>query len=626
MIVPMKKVSLVVLDRYKDSALKKLRSLGLVHIEQMQGNSEKLSEVKEKYSRLELASILLSDVKVDKKKMPAKVSLSVEEASVKAEEAVNLFESKKNFTEELSNAVKENERLSQWGGVTPEDFEYLAQKGMYLSMYEIPSDSYAKISEAVKTIYVSGTKSLIRFLTVCETKEKPEGLPPEAYLVPMPDISTKDIEDNIASYKNELADIDSDIISATAYLPSIKEAMKVYEKDIEFENIYSGMEIDAEETAHAITWLTGYIPCQDAQKITDLSKQERWACLLSDPNEDDDVPTKLNNNKIVSLIYPVTDFLGTVPGYREYDISGWFLLFFSIFFGMIFGDGGYGILLLVTGLIIVFMSIIKGKKTAPMMLLLCLLGFSTFAWGTITCTWFGIDYTKLPQILVNMSFTPLSNANPDKASLTQNIKIFCFSLALLQLSVAHIKGIIKNRKTLKCLGEAGSLAMLWGIFYVVLYIVVDKQRFAMDIDLFGISISNLVLPAIGGGFLLSFIFSNYDGSIIKSILASLQNIISVLLGVVNIFSDIVSYIRLWAVALAGGAISETINMMAGPMLGGAIMFAGIILLVFGHGLNMVLNVLSVLVHGVRLNTLEFTSHLGMSWSGYSYKPFRDGSK
>ena len=78
---------------------------------------------------------------------------------------------------------------------------------------------------------------------------------------------------------------------------------------------------------------------------------------------------------------------------------------------------------------------------------------------------------------------------------------------------------------------------------------------------------------------------------------------------------------MWAVGLAGGAISLTVNEMAGPMLGGFIIFLGVILLVFGHGLNMVLNVLSVIVHGVRLNTLEFSGHLGMSWSGFKYRPF-----
>ena len=132
-----------------------------------------------------------------------------------------------------------------------------------------------------------------------------------------------------------------------------------------------------------------------------------------------------------------------------------------------------------------------------------------------------------------------------------------------------------------------------------------------------------MFACIGGGFALSFIFANYEDSIGKSILESCKNIISVLLGVVNYFSDIVSYIRLWAVGLAGSAISSTVNQMAGPTLGGAIIFFGISLLGFGHGLNMILNVLSVIVHGVRLNTLEFSSHLGMSWSGFSYKPFAE---
>jgi len=129
---------------------------------------------------------------------------------------------------------------------------------------------------------------------------------------------------------------------------------------------------------------------------------------------------------------------------------------------------------------------------------------------------------------------------------------------------------------------------------------------------------------LGVGFVLNFIFANYEGSVGKSVLESVKNIISVLLGVVNQFSDIVSYIRLWAVALAGAAISETVNQMAGPMFGKLIMVIfGVVLLVFGHGLNMILNLLSVIVHGVRLNTLEFSQHLGMTWSGVKYRPFSE---
>jgi len=143
----------------------------------------------------------------------------------------------------------------------------------------------------------------------------------------------------------------------------------------------------------------------------------------------------------------------------------------------------------------------------------------------------------------------------------------------------------------------------------------DRQVSILPID--------ITMYLIGGGFFLSFIFSSYEGSILKSVLNSCQNFISVILGVVNVFSDIMSYIRLWAVGLAGAAIAQTINGMAGPLLGGFLVFAGIVLLIFGHGLNMVLNVLSVLVHGVRLNTLEFSGHVGLTWSGTAYKPFKE---
>jgi V/A-type H+-transporting ATPase subunit I len=202
----------------------------------------------------------------------------------------------------------------------------------------------------------------------------------------------------------------------------------------------------------------------------------------------------------------------------------------------------------------------------------------------------------------------------DKAIVDQNLQIVCFSLALLQLSIAHIKGIFRNIKSLKLFGELGSLAMLIGMYNVVLALVVSSS-------VRRIPFLPAALYLIAGGFVLAFVFAGYEGSVVKSIVDSLKNIISVILGITNVFSDIMSYIRLWAVGLAGASISATVNAMAGPLLGNFLIFLGIILLVFGHGLNLVLNVLSVLVHGVRLNTLEFSGHLGLTWAGTAYKPF-----
>lgn len=270
-----------------------------------------------------------------------------------------------------------------------------------------------------------------------------------------------------------------------------------------------------------------------------------------------------------------------------------------------------------------------------MVLLIALFGLSTVLWGTLTCTWFGLSPEQLPNMLKNLSVPVISNVYADKLwslpwtdegvglTTAQNLQIFCFTLALIQLTVAHIMGAIRYKSSAKMLGDIGSILQLCGIYYLVLNLVVNAEVFPFGLVLGGIPIGTVAISLIGVGFLLSFVFSNYEGSIVKSLLASLKNIVSVLLGVVNVFSDIVSYIRLWAVGLAGAAISATVNSLAGPLLGNFMfMILAIVLLVFGHGLNMILNVLSVIVHGIRLNTLEFSSHLDMSWSGHKFTPFR----
>ena len=190
--------------------------------------------------------------------------------------------------------------------------------------------------------------------------------------------------------------------------------------------------------------------------------------------------------------------------------------------------------------------------------------------------------------------------------------------------MAHVIGVARNRRSLKLLGDIGSILQLFGIYYLVLSLVVNPEVFSLGLILGGVPVGTVAIVLIGVGFVMSFTFANFEGNIIKSLIASIKNIVSVLLGVVNVFSDIVSYIRLWAVGLAGAAISATVNELAGPLFGNFLfMVLAIVLLVFGHGLNMILNILSVIVHGIRLNTLEFSSHLDMSWSGHKFKPFEE---
>jgi V/A-type H+-transporting ATPase subunit I len=494
----------------------------------------------------------------------------------------------------------------------------------------MPLHKYYDLPEDIQTVHIGQDKSVCRFLFIGDARgRQARGLPPEAAAVALPRVSTAVLRSEVQLYRKEIADIEKKMADIALYRLELAACRKRLARDLEFETVLSAMNLvrpdgvgaDAASRG-ALAWLEGYVPVPDVDALQKAAAGEHWAMALTDPDVDDPVPTKLKNNKVVSLIYPLTDFLETVPGYNEVDISGWFLLFFTIFFGMIFGDAGYGGILTLIALTGIAKTAKKGVPQALMMMLL--LSLSNLAWGVVTCTWFGLDAAALPEILRSLSIPAISGATAalsprDSSLVSQNLQIVCFSLALVQLNIAHIMGCIKYRKSLKIFSELGSIAMLVGMYNVVLSLVVSNNYRS-----FPFLPQSLYL--LVGGFALTFLFANYEGSIFKSILTSLQNVISVILGVTNVFSDIMSYIRLWAVGLAGASISATVNSMAGPLLGNFLVFLGILLLVFGHGLNIVLNMLSVLVHGVRLNTLEFSGHLGLTWSGIAYKPFSEAVK
>lgn len=639
MIVPMKKVSLVILGNKKSETLKKLRGLGILHIEITEGSGDRLNELKEQVSLLESAVFTLAEFK---KKNAAQKDVSTAEALSTAKELLSLSEQKKVLLGEQASLTAELERLKSWGQIDPEMIKTLAQKGVDISLYEMPKAEYEILDPCVKTISVEKTKNSVKFLLIKTGVEGEDAVLAALsnYQFELPKLSTEEIQRRITDLDARINGINEKIASYVDYIESLKKAVAVTLKEIEFEVYATGMAdeslSEAGQSDVSVSYFTGYVEEENLDRLKNAAKENAWGLLVEDPCEEDNVPTKLKNNKFVSLIYPLTDFLGTVPGYFEHDISGWFLFFILIFFGMIFGDGGYGLLVTAVAAVPIVKALVAKKNVEPTFLLVGLFGLSTIVWGTLTCTWFGLAPEQLPGWLKSLSIPVISNVYGDKIwypfwtegayglTTAQNLQIFCFTLALVQLTIAHIKGAWRNRKSIKVLGDIGMILQLLGIYYVVLSFVVNAQVFSFGLVISGIPVGTVSLAFVLIGFVLGFVFSNYEGNILKSILASLTNIVSVLLGVVNVFSDIVSYIRLWAVGLAGAAISSTVNELASPLLGNFMfMIIAIVLLVFGHGLNMILNILSVIVHGIRLNTLEFSSHLDMSWSGHKFKPFEE---
>ena len=622
MILPMKKLTLLVLDSEKQAALKILRNFGAVHIEKEAAASETLTELQGQYTKLLQAETLINDAKPKKSGKDAanNRTFSSEALFAEVDEVLQFKAEQSDCIAAITKLTGDIETYAPWGNFEPDDIRNLAEKGIFLTAAELSEKSYAALPETVKTIRLASGKKTVRFILCTETAALPEGLPPDFHPLALPEQSPAAMRAELEKLRKQLPSYKEKIGAKAGILTALHTEMQRLSKEIEFETIHAGMTaIPLEEnTAEGrqpirLARLSGYVLAEKHQDFAGLAKANGWAFISDDPAEEDAVPTALRHNRFVQLLTPLTDFLGTVPGYREPDISLWFLLFFGIFFAMIFGDAGYGGILVLLSLIGIGKAKGKGQPAPLAMQMFLYLGLLTVVWGTATCNWFGIPVDYIPAWLKNCSVPAISNATEESIR-NANLMLFCFTLGLVQLTIGHLISIVRNIRSPQILGHIGSIAMLCGMYVVVLSLVVSREQY---------QINQPVLIAIGGGFALNFIFSNYQTGIGQSIIESFKNIITMFLGVVNVFADIMSYIRLWAVGLAGSAISATVNQMAGPALGSFLIFLGVLLLFFGHGLNYIMNVLSVIVHGVRLNTLEFSNHVGLTWAGFKYEPFAE---
>jgi V/A-type H+-transporting ATPase subunit I len=189
------------------------------------------------------------------------------------------------------------------------------------------------------------------------------------------------------------------------------------------------------------------------------------------------------------------------------------------------------------------------------------------------------------------------------------VQKLCFFIGALHLSLAHGWRALIKAPALTALAELGWACVIWAVFFLANNLILGED-----------------FPSAGSwliilGLVLVLFFTNPQKNIFKTVGSGLGTIA---LSLVNNFTDVVSYIRLFAVGLATVAIADAFNSMAagivkkGDIL--TLIVAGLVV-ICGHLLNIILGPMSVLVHGVRLNVLEFCGHLGVTWNGFAYKPF-----
>ncbi|MFW5812378.1 MAG: V-type ATP synthase subunit I [Alkalispirochaetaceae bacterium] len=612
MIVAMKKISLVVLDSRRVASLERLREAGLLHVEVQPAPTDSLRKLTEEYQTLQRAIATLESYEGERREESSEareapsdpdVDKALELGSAVAENLERIRE----LSEQRDRLERELKRLEPWGNFNPEDIRELRERGYDVRIGALPPQDFDKLSFP-HHVEISRSKALVRFLAFAFEGEE---LPITEY-VSLPEAGPASIEREIAAIDESIEKAHSSIRRIIPEKALLESALREIGGDLEFERVRAGMPRE-----EGLSWLTGFAPAESVEDFRKLAKEAGWGILIRDPEPGDDVPTKVKNPKSVQIVKPVFDMLGTVPGYGEIDISLWFLLFFTIFFAMIIGDGGYGLILLGGTAVSILSTKRKKKPLALGQLLLALLSGATIVWGAITGNWFGYaGFAELP-ILRDLIIEPIAAQNPES---NYNVQWMTFIIGTVQLGLAHTWNVIRKLKTkprIAAFAEVGWFAVVLGLYFLVLNIVLGVE-----------GIPEFALYLMGGGIGAVFLFSNQEEgqNFFVGVFKALANFITVFLDGVSAFSDIISYIRLYAVGLASLRIAESFNSMAAGVGEGVGGVGGIVaaatILILGHTLNLGMAALSVVVHGVRLNMLEFSGHLGMEWTGVPYTPFQ----
>ena len=599
----MKKTIVLASASHKAELLSSLRDLGVMHVTDMVTKSSALDELEKR--RAEYSSVLQTLKERGDKKASASasgISFSEIHPSIMA-----LLSEEESLKEKVVALQTEKERIAPFGEFDPDSLKALVADGVEISLWiGSKKDMEALRASDIRYIPVSYAGKSLAAAVI--GNEVPSGLSLTRFELPEKSLAVIDSE--LLAGRERLKEIDSKIKAASAYIPLYENALKAEDDSIVFEQVTETVSGDD------IVYLTGYIPASDVDRFVSYAKKEKLAYSLSDPGPDDNPPTKVRYKGFVRIVKPVFDILGTVPGYNEYDISSYFLVFFSLFFAMIIGDAGYGIIFILISLIMQ----LKTKKCTDLNILVYVLGGATVVWGAVTGTWFGslMILEKIP-FLQRLVIPPLANY-PElfglDATYTQNMLMkFCFMLGTLQLSLGRVINIITKAKAkdLSLVAEIGWLIDAILIYFLALNLVIGEP-FPMKVIAMG----------VGTGFVLVCLFSAQGPGVPfgKGVKSSLGGFFTTFLDTISCFSNLMSYIRLFAVGMASLAIAQSFNSMGGGLMGGFAAVFGILVIVIGHVLNLVMGILSVVVHGVRLNLLEFSGALGMEWAGYKYEPFR----
>jgi V/A-type H+/Na+-transporting ATPase subunit I len=599
MIIKMKKLLLFMSEKEVDSDLTWLGRLGVLHITPFKpAKDESIDRIQTRIELMQKAIDILEALDIDP--FPADIADALPDELhgevTLMEEILETDEKRTQLTKHLQTLKDDEEWYKEWGKVPLLDIKLLAKNGFYIKLYLLNKKEMNTVASRSDIVVAGKKDDLFKVVLISEDPNQKLNFDE----VPVPKYRLCTLNECIDEAKHDLETNKKQLKLFHRHIDLLRDALEERWRRFGVRTVqYSGNIIEDK-----VCYWKGYIPEKSIEKFTQLAKTQHWGYVIEDPMGDelDEVPTLIQSPKWVDRIRPVMNFMGLVPGYNELDVSKVFMIFFTFFSGILVGDAGYGLVFFIITLLVH-----KKQKFKPQIEfgLLYTLSSSIMLWGILTGTYFGVKEIAEIPIISHLVVGKIASFGGDEVFLQK----FMFIIGAVHLSIGHLQAAWKYSNSVKAIAQVGWVAIIWG-----LYLFINEMVLMIPAPSF--------MPWLFvGGLSLVALFANPGKNILKGIAISLANLP---LSVINGFSDIISYIRLYAVGLATVLMAVSFNEMA---IGDGIttIVSGIVaifILILGHGLNMILAAMAVIVHGVRLNMLEYAGHAGVEFSGSEYNPFK----
>lgn len=603
MITKMKKLTFLVYHKEYEQFLQQIRELGAVHIveKQLGEMDDKLQYFMQKRSLYKsvLQNMFLLADKAPEEKVHA--SLATDDLMKQYE---NLQAKIQDLLQQLPQISKEMAQLDMWGDFDWNSITRLEEAGLFVRFYSCSEKEFdeAWVNEH-NAMVINERGGQLYFITVTSQEVELDREP-----LHLPDESLSQLKGKLVKTEDKLAQAREELKSfCKTYYRTMEAGSIQLEGDIELLKVKRNSE---EMADGVVVLLEGWIPEDKESEVVSLLESSGVYYEMCNATREDNAPIKLKNNAYTRMYEVLTQMYG-MPDYAEFDPTPILAPFFSLFFAFCMGDAGYGLALIALGFIL---KKKLSKSLRGMMNLVITLGIFTTVFGMILGTFFGVSLVELnlpSELKEFMIVGKIGDTSYDKQMLLALI------IGVVHISIAMLVKAIGQTVRF---GFKESLSAWGWLLLVVGFITTGSLSFFKVISE---DVSTWAFILIGGIASIGiYLLNNIHRNVFVNIGAGVWDTYNMATGLMG---DVLSYIRLYALGLAGGMLGGVFNQLAfmvndaaGPAIGW--LFCGLIL-IFGHTLNIAMSCLSAFVHPLRLTFVEYFKNSGYEGKGEAYKPF-----